>query len=73
MTVARVKALKKVGLLIWGNHAIRSAVGAMRTVFARIRQEGGIAGVERDIATVDQIFDLQGMAKVKDDEKRYLK
>ena len=30
MTVARVKELKKIGLLIWGNHAIRASVGAMR-------------------------------------------
>jgi phosphoenolpyruvate phosphomutase len=73
MTVARVRALKKVGLLIWGNHAIRSAVGAMRQTFARIRKEGGIAGVESDIATVEDIFDLQGMAAVKENEKRFLR
>ncbi len=73
MTVARVRALKKVGLLIWGNHAIRAAVGAMRQTFAKIRKEGGIAGVESDIATVEEVFDLQGMAAVKDNEKRFLR
>jgi len=73
MTVARVKALNKVGLLIWGNHAIRASVAAMRTTFARIRREGGIHGVESSIATVEDVFDLQGMAKVKDDEKRFLR
>jgi len=73
MTVARVRALRKIGLLIWGNHAIRSSVGAMRKVFAQIRREGGIAGVEPAIATVEEVFDLQGMAKVKDDEKRFLR
>ena len=40
MTVARIKALKKVGLLIWGNHAIRASVQAMRETFAQIRREG---------------------------------
>ena len=42
MTVARVRELKKIGLLIWGNHAIRASVGAMRKTFAQIRKEGGI-------------------------------
>jgi phosphoenolpyruvate phosphomutase len=73
MTVARVRALGKVGLLIWGNHAIRASVGAMRETFARIRRDGGIHGVEASIATVDDVFDLQGMGRVKDDEKRFLR
>jgi phosphoenolpyruvate phosphomutase len=73
MTVARVKELRKIGLLIWGNHAIRASVGAMRTTFAQIRKDGGIHGVESKIATVDQIFDLQGMKAVKDNEKRFLR
>jgi phosphoenolpyruvate phosphomutase len=29
--------------------------------------------VEAAIATVDDVFDLQGMGKVKDDEKRFLR
>ncbi|HTB37790.1 MAG TPA: phosphonopyruvate hydrolase [Reyranella sp.] len=73
MTVARVRALKKIGLLIWGNHAIRASVGAMRKTFAQIRLDGGIHGVEASIATVEDVFDLQGMGKVKDDEKRFLR
>jgi phosphoenolpyruvate phosphomutase len=73
MTVARVRELKKVGLLIWGNHAIRASVGAMRATFAKIRKDGGIHGVEADIATVDEVFDLQGMGTVKDNEKRFLR
>jgi phosphoenolpyruvate phosphomutase len=73
MTVARVRALKKIGLLIWGNHAIRASVQAMRETFAQIRKEGGIAGVEHQIASVEDVFDLQGMAKVKQDEKRFLR
>lgn len=73
MTVARVRELAKVGLLIWGNHAIRAAVGAMRATFAQIRKDGGIHGVEATIATVDEVFDLQGMGTVKGNEKRFLR
>ena len=68
-----MRELKKIGLLIWGNHAIRASVGAMRKTFAQIRKEGGIHGVEGAIASVDDVFDLQGMGKVKDDEKRFLR
>jgi len=73
MTVARVSELGKIGLLIWGNHAIRATVGAMRTTFAQIRRDGGIHGVEAGIATVDAVFDLQGMKAVKENEKRFLR
>ncbi len=73
MTVARVKELRKIGLLIWGNHAVRASVGAMRKTFAQIRKDGGIHGVESQIPSVDEIFDLQGMAKVKADEKKFLR
>lgn len=73
MTVARVRELKKIGLLIWGNHAIRASVGAMRETFAQIRKDGGIHGVESKIPSVDAIFDLQGMKAVKDNEKRFLR
>ncbi|HTE81334.1 MAG TPA: phosphonopyruvate hydrolase [Reyranella sp.] len=73
MTVARVRELGKIGLLIWGNHAIRATVGAMRTTFAQIRRDGGIHGVEAGIATVDAVFDLQGMKAVKENEKRFLR
>ena len=70
---ARVRELAKVGLLIWGNHAIRASVGAMRKTFAKIRKDGGIHTVESEIPSVDEIFDLQGMGKVKADEKKFLK
>jgi phosphoenolpyruvate phosphomutase len=73
MTVARVKELKKIGLLIWGNHAVRASVGAMRKTFAQIRKDGGIHTVESQIPSVDEIFDLQGMGKVKADEKKFLR
>ena len=73
LTFAEVAALGKVGLIICGNHAIRAAVAAMRQVFARILAEGGIAGVERDIAAVADIFALQGDAALRDVEQAYLR
>jgi phosphonopyruvate hydrolase len=65
--------LGKVGLVICGNHAIRSAVAAMRSTFRRILAEGGIAGVEREIASVEDVFALQGDAYLREVEKAYLR
>lgn len=73
MTVARMRDTKKIGVAIWGNHAIRAAVTAMQSTFARIIEDGGIHGVEGDIVPVDEIFRLQDMAGIKALEKKYLR
>lgn len=68
-----IQALGKVGLVIYGNHAIRAAAGAMRDVFARIRREGGIHEVDAVLPTVKEIIALQGDAQMRELERRYLK
>lgn len=68
-----VAALEKVGLIICGNHAVRASVAAMRRVFAKILADGGISGVERDIASVRDIFTLQGDDHMREIEKQYLR
>lgn len=73
LSFAEVAALGKVGLIICGNHAIRAAVAAMRDTFRRILAEGGIAGVEDRIATVAEVFALQGDAHMRDLERDYLR
>ncbi len=72
-TVERMKALGKIAVAIWGNHAIRAAVTAMQRVFRQILDDGGIQGADRDIVSVEEIFRLQGMDRVKDYEKRFLR
>jgi phosphonopyruvate hydrolase len=73
MTEARAEALKKVAMLIYGNHAIRAAVTAMQTVFEQIIQDGGIEKVNEQIVPVSEIFRLQRMSDVKENEKRFLR
>ncbi|OZI75071.1 phosphonopyruvate hydrolase [Bordetella genomosp. 12] len=68
-----IAALKKVGIVIYGNHAIRAAVGAMREVFARIRADGGIAGVDAQLPAVNDIIALQGDAGMRELEQRFLR
>jgi 2-methylisocitrate lyase-like PEP mutase family enzyme len=73
LSFAEIAALGKVGLIICANHAIRAAVAAMRATFSRILGEGGIAGVESTIATVAEIFTLQGDKRMRELEARFLR
>jgi 2-methylisocitrate lyase-like PEP mutase family enzyme len=73
MDATRIKALGKIRIVIYGNHAIRASVTAMKQIFGRIRADGGIQNVDREIVTVDEIFRLQGMDEMKADEKRFLR
>ncbi len=70
---ADIQALGKVGLVIYGNHAIRAAVGAMRDVFARIRHDGGIHAVDAGLPTVRDIIALQGDAGMRELERKFLR
>ena len=73
LTERDIAALGKVGLVIYGNHAIRAAVGAMQSVFAQIRRDGGIAAVDATLPSVKDIIDLQGDARMRELEKKYLR
>jgi phosphoenolpyruvate phosphomutase len=73
LTVERIKALGKVRMVIYGNHAIRAAVTAMQRVFARILADGGIQNADKEIVSVGEIFRLQRMDQVKADEEKYLR
>jgi phosphoenolpyruvate phosphomutase len=71
LTEAKVRALGKIRIVIYANHAIRAAVGAMRAVFAQIRRDGGIHQVDKQIASVEDIFELQRVPAMKAAEKKY--
>src|SRR5579862_6501909 len=73
LTEAKIRNLGKIGIVIYANHAVRAAVGAMREVFAAIRRDGGIHLVDKRIASVEDIFELQRVAAMKAAEKRYLR
>jgi phosphonopyruvate hydrolase len=70
---ARIRALGKIAMVIYGNHAIRAAVTAMQDVFARIIADGGIHAVDKDIVPVEEIFRLQRMDQIKAAERKFLR
>jgi hypothetical protein len=45
----------------------------MQSTFRRILAEGGIAGVESDIASVAEVFALQGDTQMRELENRYMR
>ena len=73
MTVERMRATEKVGMVIWGNHTIRAAVTAIQETYRRILADGGIQKVDKDIVPVAEVFRLQDMDEVKHIESRFLK
>ena len=73
LTEARMKESGKVGVVIYGNHAIRAAVYAMQEIFATIRRDGGIHNIDSRIAPLKEIFRLQGLAETKENEKQFVR
>jgi phosphoenolpyruvate phosphomutase len=70
---ARAAATGKIGLVIYGNHGLRAAVAAMRATFKRIRTDHSAAAADKQIATVNEIMELQGDAAMRELEKRFLR
>jgi phosphonopyruvate hydrolase len=73
LTEEKIRALGKIAIVIYANHAVRAAVTAMREVFAAIRRDGGIHNVDKRIVSVEDIFELQRVAAMKTAEKKYLR
>ncbi|BBK44180.1 phosphoenolpyruvate phosphomutase [Allostella vacuolata] len=73
LTEARIRDLGKVKLVIYGNHGVRAITQALTDTFARIRADGGALGVEGTIAPTERVFTVQGVARMKQEEERYLR
>ncbi|WP_028351393.1 phosphoenolpyruvate mutase [Bradyrhizobium murdochi] len=69
-----VSAYRDAGIstVIWANHSMRAAIAAMRHVCGRIIAEDGVAGIEPDIAPLDEVFDLLRYDELARAEARYL-
>lgn len=60
-----------ISLVIWANHMIRSAISAMQTTAANIYSTRSLVESEEHIATVSEIFRLQGADELVEAEERY--
>lgn len=61
-----------VSMVIWANHNIRTSVKAMQNTTKLIYDNQSLVPVEKEIATVKEIFRLQNMAELKKAEDKYL-
>jgi phosphoenolpyruvate phosphomutase len=61
-----------ISMVIWANHNLRAALGAMREVSRRIHQEGSLSGVEGAVASVRDIFAITANDELEEAERRYL-
>lgn len=69
------KELQEMGvkMVIYANHGLRAAVSAVQDVLAQILRDDCTGGVEGRIASMKEIFALQGMPRFLREEALYLK
>lgn len=61
-----------INIVIYANQGLRAAVKHTKSVLARIKEKG-IADLDDHIVPMAELFRLQGMHIMKQDEKKYLK
>jgi len=61
----------KISLVIWANHMIRTCITAMQATAANIHATRSLVECEERIASVPEIFRLQGADELLEAEKRY--
>ena len=61
----------RISLVIWANHMIRANIAAMQATAKAIHQSESLVEVEGRVATVSEIFRLQGADELLEAEKRY--
>lgn len=59
-------------IAIWANHMLRAAITTMQECAATLAREQSLLPLEDKIATVKEIFRLQGATELKDAEELYL-
>lgn len=61
-----------ISLVIWANHNLRSSIEAMKQVSRRIYQDESLVHIEKDVATLEEVFRLQGAEELEAAEQQYL-
>ena len=70
-TPTEVFKKSNIQIIIWANHLIRSSVKYMQTVASNIKKRESVTEIEDNIATVEELFRLQGSDELLDAEKKY--
>lgn len=67
--------LLKLGIkvVIFANQGLRASIKAMDQVMAKIGKTHQLMSLEDQLVSVKDVFDIQGMNQMKEDEEKYLK
>jgi phosphoenolpyruvate phosphomutase len=63
---------RSVSVVVWANHLLRSAIGAMQDTARRLHAEASLLEIEPQVAPLQEVFRLQGDQELEDAERRYL-
>ncbi|MFB7813612.1 phosphoenolpyruvate mutase [Paenibacillus chitinolyticus] len=61
-----------ISLVIWANHNLRASIQAMKHLSDRIYRDQSLIHVEKDVATLEEVFRLQGAEELEAAEQQYL-
>lgn len=61
-----------INLVIWANHTLRASLSAMKKLTLKIAKTESVADIEKDIASMDDIFSIMDYKELKDSEEKYL-
>ncbi|WP_157772483.1 phosphoenolpyruvate mutase [Lacunisphaera limnophila] len=64
-------ARRRVAALIWANHLLRSSIAAMQSTAVRIVRERSVSRIEPKIASLNEVFRLQGDEELRVAEGRF--
>ena len=68
-----VEAYRKaeISLVIWANHMLRGSIQYMQQIASTIKNQEAVTDIEDNIASVNEVFRLQGADELAAAEKRY--
>lgn len=61
-----------ISMVIWANHLLRASITAMQQTAARLYNEKSLMGIEKEVASVKEIFRLQNDDELREAELKYL-
>jgi len=61
-----------VSIAIWANHLLRANITTMQKITKTLMEDQNLLSIENNVASVSEVFRLQGAAELKEAEKRYL-
>jgi phosphoenolpyruvate phosphomutase len=59
-------------VVIFANHGLRSSIKAMRAAFAALKKEQRCAAVDDLVVPLEDVYDLIGVSRMKEEETAYL-